>query len=300
MASIIFPGYFIEKPLFQSIKTLRRLLSEQDSCFHANQVAIAFLEDHIKTSGVDNSKFIADLCNTYSISGGQRNWDVTKRLMSRSYIVQTYNIQEIFFKDFNSEYRDYKKVTEWKNSYKEGSSTKKMDPYSQLIENLPADKANKFRNTPESIAIQYYRLVRNGIVHSSANSLDKPSDFFNKYILPKLEYFKGYYKFLINNTIPAPNPPDKLNHYDFTIYSRCLKNLANLINDSCDLTVAEILEFELLNKQFVKQMKRYNPKIDEGTKEKLLIELHNFFKMKYGNLAKENKIFTESYLRWRE
>ena len=150
-----FPGYFIKKPIFQSIKDLKRLLGEQDSCFHTNQVSISFLEEYIKTNNLDNYNYIAELCDKYSISSGHRSWEVTKKLMSRSYIVQTYNIQEIFFKDFNSEYQAYKKIKSWKYYIQEGASKKALDPYSQLIESIPKKEAEKFSDIPESIIVQY-------------------------------------------------------------------------------------------------------------------------------------------------
>lgn len=295
----IFPGYFIDKPLFQSLKNFRRLLSEQDSCFHTNQVSILFLEEHIKSNGLDNTAFIRELCDKFSISAGHRSWDVTKQLMAKSYIVQTYNLQEIFFKDFNVEYRAYKKVEDWKFNIKEGGSTKNLDPYSQLLQSIPKEQSAVFADVPESHAIQYYRLLRNGIVHKSETSLDKPTEYFIKYIEPNIEYFKNYYKFLPEGKLPAPNKPQELTHNDFFIYSRCLKNLINLIVNACNLTIAEIFAFELLNEQFLATMNKYDPNVP-GARKKLLEALKTFFKTKYGSVEKENAEFVEAYLEWRK
>jgi hypothetical protein len=295
----IFPGYFIEKPLFQSLKNLRRLLSEQDSCFHTNQVSIFFLEEHIKNNRLDNTEFIRELCVKYSISAGHRSWEVTKQLMAKSYIVQTYNLQEIFFKDFNAEYRVYKKKEDWRFSIKEGNSTKSLDPYSQLLQSIPKDESRIFEIVPESYAIQYYRLLRNGLVHKSDNSLDKPTEYFKKFIEPNFEYFKNYYKFLPEGKLPAPNSPQSLTHNDFFIYSRCLKNLTNLIVNACNLTVSEIFEFELSNEQFLATMNRYRPNVP-GERAKLLEALENFFRTKYGNVENETRDFVQAYLDWRK
>jgi hypothetical protein len=71
MAKISFPGYFIEKPAFQATKNLRRLLSEQDSCFPANQLSIFFLEDYIKRNQLDNVAFIRELCQKFHVSGAK-------------------------------------------------------------------------------------------------------------------------------------------------------------------------------------------------------------------------------------
>lgn len=295
----IFPGYFIDKPLFQSLKNFRRLLSEQDSCFHTNQVSILFLEEHIKSNGLDNTAFIRELCDKYSISAGHRSWEVTKQLMAKSYIVQTYNLQEIFFKDFNAEYRVYKKVQDWKFSIKESGSTKNLDPYSQLLQSMPKEQSKVFENVPESYAIQYYRILRNGIVHKSENSLDKPTEYFARYIEPNIEYFKNYYKFLPEGKLPAPNNPQSLSHNDFFIYSRCLKNLINLIVNACHLTVSEIFDFELSNEQFLATMNRYDPNVP-GERKKLLDSLSTFFKTKYGSIKDENAAFVQVYLDWRK
>lgn len=298
MAREIFPGYFISKPLFQSIKTLRRLLAEQDSCFQANQISISFLEDYIRTNDLDNARFIESLCQKFNISGGQRNWATTKALMAKSYVVQTYNVQEVFFKDFNDEYRSYKNFKDWKYNYHDGNSTKSLDPYSQLLENLPKEQANRFKDSLESQITRYYRLVRNWLVHPSDKTLEKATRFYEVYILPNAEYFNRYYKFIVDDRLPAPNGPSSLNHYDFTIYSRCLKYLANLINDSCDLTVEEIFNFEISDEDFVKRMNQYNPKNDEGTKLKLISELSNFFNFKYGRPPGYADKFVNQYFYW--
>jgi hypothetical protein len=219
--------------------------------------------------------------------------------MAKSYVVQTYNLQEIFFKDFNHEYRAYKKVEGWKFTIKEGSSTKSLDPYSQLLLNIPKNESAIFENVPESHVIQYYRLLRNGLVHKSDNSLDKPNEYFNKFIEPNIEYFKNYYKFLPEGNLPAPNKPLSLTHNDFFIYSRCLKNLINLIINACNLTVSEIFEFELSNEQFVATMNRYRPNVP-GERAKLLEALAGFFRTKYGNLKSINDEFIQTYLDWRK
>lgn len=294
--SSIFPGYFIEKPLFQAEKNFRRLLSEQDSCFHTNQISLIFLEKHIEENSLNNEEFIKILCDKYSISAGNKSWDVTKTMIARSYIVQTYNIQEVFFKDFNSEYQIYKGLTTWIKTIREGSSDKNLDPYSQLIENVPKNVSKLFINTPESHVIQYYRLVRNGIVHNSEKSNDKPLAYYKKHIATNSEYFKKYYKFLPNGNLPAPNAPTLLTHNDFFIYSRCLKNLINLIINACNLTVNEIFNFEMASESFKKIIKKHTIE-NEKARNKMIDSLSTYFRTKYGDLESENAMFIELYLK---
>jgi hypothetical protein len=293
--SKIFPGYFIEKPLFQAEKNFRRLLSEQDSCFHTNQVSLIFLEKHIEENSLDNEEFIRSLSHKYNISAGNKNWEVTKLMIARSYVVQTYNIQEIFFKEFNKEYQKYKGLTTWKKTIKKGDSDKNLDPYSQLILNIPTSVSKIFAATPESHLIHYYRLVRNGIVHKSEISLEKPTEYYKKNISTQLEHFKKYYDFLPDGELPAPNLPNSLNHNDFFIYSRCLKNLINLIINACNLTVSEIFSFEMSNESFKKTMRKHSDENDKS-KNKMIDALSTYFRTKYGNLKLEKEQFVDLYL----
>jgi hypothetical protein len=218
--------------------------------------------------------------------------------MARAYIVQTYNIQEIFFKDFNAEYRAYKQIADWRFTVKEGSSTKSLDPYTQLIESIPKAESAVFKEKPESYIIQYYRLVRNGIVHKSDTSMNKPADYFAKHILPLADYFKDYYQFLPQGKLPAPNGPNELTHYDFVLQSRCLKYLVNLIVNACNLSVTEIFQFEITSDDFLATMTYYDLS-SAGSRKKLRESLGNFFNFKYGKLKNEREEFINEYFRWK-
>jgi hypothetical protein len=298
MGKIPFPGYQQLRPSFQSVKNLWRLAAEQDACFQSSQIAISFLENFIKTYNLDRSDFISKLSELFHISGGHHDWDTTQKSMAYSYIVQTYNVQELFFKGFSQEYQVYKNLERWDNKSSDGSSTKNLDPFASLIKNLEESNAKKIEATPEAKIIQYYRLVRNTVVHSPKEGFEKSTDFFNQKIHPIKEYFHGYFKFKTKQTYPAPNPPKDINHYDFSLYSRSLRYLSLFINDICNLSAKEIFDVEINRPEFVRDMRVYNYITDPNVKGKLEQRLSGYFKTKYGNDPNDIRIFCLEYLSW--
>src|ERR1700756_4650760 len=156
------PGYFNQKPLLKGIKDLRYNLGIQDSCIQTNEVALRFLEENSIEHHLGIEDFIKSLCVKYSVSLGTADFKLLKQQIYESYIVQTYNIVEPFFKQLNKEYKKWNNFTEDWLIKKDGQN---LDPYSQLLLNLPAHKSSVIKKYPESDLLNYYRLLRNSITH---------------------------------------------------------------------------------------------------------------------------------------
>lgn len=236
-------------PIYPSIKSLWSQLGIQDSCFQSNQIALEFFQEHISLTNIEEKLFIDSLAKKYKISSGSHTWDENKERIAQSYVVQTYNITELFFKDLISEYRGYNKIEEWKTHKKIGSSNKAVDPFNQIIMNLPKSIGDELKSKPEYYLIDYYRLVRNGIVHSGEHSFDRPNHYYQTNIIPHLKHFESYYKYL-DEGLPAPNPPNKLTFRDFILYSRSLRYYSLFVNQKLNLNGDQIFQVHKNDKFF--------------------------------------------------
>ena len=96
-----FPGYYITKPVFPAIKSTEKLLAFRDSCTHSSEISIRFLNENIQSLQANPEQFIRKLCKKYNMSAGSYNFNDIRKQMAESYLVQTYNIVELFFKNFN-------------------------------------------------------------------------------------------------------------------------------------------------------------------------------------------------------
>ena len=128
------PGYFNEKPLLKTISHFRFSIGLQDSCIQTNQAAVLLLEEQAEQSS-DSEAFIKSLCAKYKISLGTQDLEYFKTIQYKSYILQTYNFVEPFFKELNAEYRFY---NNFQGDWKVKDGDKNLDPFNQLLENIRA------------------------------------------------------------------------------------------------------------------------------------------------------------------
>lgn len=240
------PGYFNQKPLIRPILDVRHTIGLQDSCIQTNQAAVLFLEEQAKLNSKPE-EFIKDLCLNYKISLGTSDIKYFMEIQYKSYILQTYNLVEPFFKELNAAYRYYNNILpeDWKT--KEGD--KNLDPFNQLLVNLNSSQRKKIKTYPEYYLLDYYRLVRNSIVHLQENKDEhkKTLKYYNDNIVDKISHFKDNYE------LEAPNEPDKIVFDDFKLYTRSIKYFSNILNDIC---FPEIKTLVIVAKQDIKLQKR--------------------------------------------
>lgn len=123
-----FPPYHIKSPRYSSLLVLYDNLSYQDAAFQANQIIIEFFDEHISENKLNGKQLIRQLASQHKISAGTEDIGRIREMMAESYIIQTYNISELFFKEFNKAYQKIHKISNWKTSRKIGKSNKKLDP----------------------------------------------------------------------------------------------------------------------------------------------------------------------------
>jgi len=281
-----FPSYHINSPRYPSLAILYDNLAYQDAGFQSNQIVLDFFFSYMKDNQIDTKEFIRTLAKEYKISAGTEDLLRVKKIMAESYLVQTYNIAELFFKEFNKVYRVIHGIEDWKTTERVGNSDKKLDPLNQLLKNIHGEKSGKLRRLPEYLLCDYYRLLRNGYVHREiveSVSMKKPAEFFNKNIVGCQDHFKQYFKVIPVTGIPAPNPPSLINFQDFIIYSRALRNLANFINELCSFSVKQAFEYAQKDANFLRTPKKINYHKFPHSKSKLDTYLRKYYVSKYGN-----------------
>jgi hypothetical protein len=286
-----FPDYTTEIPVYPSISKLWNDLSIQDAGLQANQIAIEFLQEHIAMTNVDENIYVNALASKFKISSGSTNWSDNKKRIAESYIILTYNVIEVFAKSLRKEMMDYKSIdsTEWISTRKVGSNTLKIDPFNQVLENISEKDRMRIIEKPEYHLIEYYRLLRNDIVHSTDDSRIKSLECFNEKITHHIEYFGGYYKF-IKDKIPAPNDPGSLTFRDFILYSRSFRYLSYLLNNYLNLRGEQIFRIHK-NDAFFKHsvpMRYLDPKSSIEKREKRLRnQLKTYLRTNFCNSTEE-------------
>lgn len=247
--STLKPGYFSDKPTISSISNIKKLIGAQDSCLQTNQVSILYLEEQANAS--ENAEaFMHDLFSKYKISRGTNDLSYFKLTLYKSFILQTYNLVEPSFKKLNKQFKYYNNL---EDGWKAKDGDKNLDPLNQLVNNLSREDREKFRSYPEYYLLDYYRLVRNSIVHLQEDDDEhkKTLQYYKANILEKKEYFITTYE------LNAPNEPNNLSFEDFMLYTRTLKYFSNVLNNFCFPEMKVFAKSAFKNKELQKALLPY-------------------------------------------
>lgn len=289
MEELLKPGYFNIKPLLRPVSKVKATMGLQDSCIQTNQVAILHLEDQAKNyESVD--EFIKKLSGKFKVSVGTRDFEYFKKVQYKSYISQTYNLVETFFKDLNRNYRMYNNFTgDWIK--KEGD--KNLDPFNQLLANLPSSKASQIKSYPEYHLFNYYRLVRNSIAHlqEDPDQDAKTSKYFADHLVETLSFFKENYE------ISAPNAPEEISFDDFMLYTRAVKYFSNILNDTCFPEISSLVSVAQNEAKLQKSLLQSKNLNNKGTVFKRIGALRKYFHRHFSIHHKELRDqFCKAYL----
>ncbi len=283
------PGYFNQKPLLKVISDMKLSVGLQDSCIQTNQAAILHLEDSA-TQSEDHEEFIRELCLKHKISLGTRDMGFFKSIQYKAYILQTYNLLEPFFKELNKTYRLY---NNFQGKWKTKKDDKSLDPFNQLLENIEPELKAKIKSYPEYYLLNYYRLVRNSIVHLQRDEKEheKTSKYFSDFIEDNKVYFRDTYE------IDAPNEPDEISFYDFMLYTRIIKYFGNILNDTIFPEIKVLVEFAMQNDELNENLLQSKNLNYKGALLKRINTLRSFFHKHFNTAHKElREEFCKEYL----
>lgn len=283
------PGYFTDKPYLKHLRKIKKLIGIQDASLQTNQLAILFLEENVNSSK-NSELFLKELFDKHKVSRGTYDLSQFKNTIYKSYILQTYNLVEPSLKKLNKFYRYY---NNFEGNWKTKNGDKNLDPFNQLIINLDSKSRKEIKSYPEYYLMDYYRLVRNSIVHlqNDKNEHSITIQYYNDLLQDKIEYFNYTYE------LSAPNIPTEITFEDFMIYTRAIKYFINIINNVCfpkieNLVIAaskdDILQKRLYACRHIQQ---------KGVLGSRINALHSYFNEHFGNKHKEiGREFCRQYL----
>jgi hypothetical protein len=199
---------------FPSRRRLFRYLGETDAMVELTELATRSFTASAEQSG-DVSAFVGGQSQQYGICVNLAELDLLSRHLSRSYIVTVYQSAERFFHEFRQEHVAlYQK--EWLGD------ANSIDPLTVTLRNVTASESESEKQIgPDLISrFQYYRIVRNWIVHTKESDISKPQAKFSEIVPYSVEHQEKF------RSVDAPNPPAGMCFDDFIYFSRLTKLIA--------------------------------------------------------------------------
>ena len=200
---------------FPSYRNLCRYLGETDALVEMTELACRSFQEMARSSN-DVSAFIAQQSERFGVRVNLSEVDLLSRHLSRGYIVTVYQSAERFLNEFRKEHRAlYGK--DWIGD------TDDIDPLSLTLKNLSWQSPSVAIGEDLISRFQYYRIVRNWVVHTKDSGQSKPLAKFDQIVSYSAE------RVALKHPLPPVNPPEELNFDDFICFSRITKLIAEKI-----------------------------------------------------------------------
>lgn len=203
---------------FPSYRGLCRYLGETDAMVEVTELAArAFLADAKQSGNV--ASFVKAASAKHKISVNLAEVDCLTQHLNRNYIVTVYQSAERFFHKFREEHQSlYHKV--WSG---DGEG---VDPLTLALKNIAGSQRDaEGKVGPDLISrFQYYRIVRNWVVHPKDPNIAKPQAKYAEitpYTRDHQELFRA---------LSAPHLPEALDFDDFILLSRLTKVIAEALS----------------------------------------------------------------------
>jgi hypothetical protein len=204
---------------FPSYRRLCQYLGETDALVELTELAARSFIANSKQS-IDIKKFISEASESFGIRVNISEFDQFAKHLSRSYIVTVYHSAERFLHEFRREHIAlYSK--EWSG---DGGD---VDPLTVTLRNITSSE----KEMEEKIGLdlisrfQYYRIVRNWIVHEKGGNSNKPQAKYKAIV----EYSDSHQAMFSSSS--TPHAPEELDFDDFMLFSRLTKFIASKISE---------------------------------------------------------------------
>lgn len=199
---------------FPSYRNLCRYLGETDALVELTELACRSFQYDAKSSP-DMVAFVEDASNRYGIKVNLSEVDLLSQHLARSYIVTVYQSADCFLREFRKEYCIL--------YHKDWHDDDQSDLLTMTLNNISPEKPEAVIDNYLTSRFQYYRIVRNMVVHTKGTEQRKPLEMFSKIVtvLPEFEELKS--------PLPLVNPPDAIAFDDFICFSRVTKLIAKKI-----------------------------------------------------------------------
>lgn len=200
---------------FPSYRNLYRYLGETDALVELTELACRSFQDAARRSP-DASAFIAAESERIGIRVNLSEAELLSRHLARNYIVTVYQSAECFLHEFRKEHRAlYRK--DWIGDAED------TDPLTVTLQNLSSANPEAAIGQDLITRFQYYRIVRNWVVHTKESDPSRPLAKFAEIVPYLLERQR------LTSPLPPTNSPYALTFDDFICFSRVTKLIAEKI-----------------------------------------------------------------------
>jgi hypothetical protein len=227
------PGYSATRPLMPASKRFRRTFGLQCAILQTAEIALRYFEESGKRRKKGLSDLLEQRARAAGLAIGLKSFQDARKHAAQWYIVETYQLCEAFLKELIREYRDYRHIDP--NAWVTSDGKANLPPLQQLLVNLPSQDAEPLASVPEARLLEYYRLIRNWVVHSNEETQRAAGRAFETLKQHHLPHFQKCY-----SSSKGPNPPENISFDDFMLFSRMMIPFSYLISDACRLTAQDI------------------------------------------------------------
>lgn len=264
------PAYYLEKPMYPCIRLVRPMLGEQDASIQTNYIIIKSFEDEYR--GNIRGK-LNELSDIYKISKGNNDLGHVMLIMAQMNIISTFSVIDEFFKIFIDDYKKYKRLSDSEWKYKD-SKNNQLDSLNQILYNFSQSQKNELLLIPEFELLDYYRLMRNYIIHKDSKILEKVHNKHEKLIDNYKNFFEKNYKLL-------PNSFEMLEFKDYFLYTRAYKYFVNKLNNIADLTLENIVEYAKLDKKFQTDLRGVENIKNVKIRARRIAKIRGYYRMSF-------------------
>jgi hypothetical protein len=215
---------------FPTMRRLFRYLGETDALVELTELAARAFVESANVSG-DASAFIAAQSNKHGIRVNLSEFAHLSRHLGRSSIVTVYQSAERFLHEFRKEHSTLYSSRPWTGDADD------VDPMTVTLRNVATSslEAETRVGTDLLSRFQYYRVVRNWVVHTKESDDSKPQAMFEK-LVPYSAVHEAQL-----DSVKAPNPPGHLGFDDFILFSRVTKLIAERL---CEIATPPLEHWE--------------------------------------------------------
>lgn len=284
-------GYYMKGIMLPCMRNLKKYLGSQDAAIQTNEILLRNFEEITREQKLNINIYLKDLADRYKISHGSNDFHYIRLKISDSNIVNTFTTFDSFLKEFSNQMKIYKKISkkEWKDKDR---NDVQLDSLNQILININSENKKKLTSLPEYHLLEYYRLIRNLIVH--VHDSDKKLEKLNTY---HKEIIGKYEKHFIDHYNSIPNPKINLSFDDYFLYTRAIKYFSNVLNDAIALTYDEVITYALNDKSLIEKLRRTEKISQIGIRAKRIQYLKGYFfhNHGYGNSKKQQEEFLSAF-----
>ncbi len=269
-----FPNYYTSKPSIPVTRKLNEILGSQDALISGVETSFRHFfkdldiekfrlksssEGHSKELTVEEKKEIAnsnkkaiesieELSKEVGVHPGTINIEALSTNLAHSHIVQTSSLFDSYLKQCKRELIVYLKLNDgnWFTSI-DGEN---LSPLEQFNKNI----SSKISEYPEYHLAQYYRKVRNHIIHKEL-SVDKDRKGKNKLKDLHESLIERYGVHLQGYQLNAPNTFESLCYDDFVIFTKSIKVFNNVLIDEFNIDYKHLVEYIFQNYESEENLK---------------------------------------------